>query len=103
MSHTDAWKQAFNDSAGALLPQYKQQCNHVEVLNDIALSLNMNEKKKGAIKTWVHVPHTDLGWRNVSVKDSEWTLLMQITEDNFNDMDRTMIQHVIDARPGKKR
>ena len=45
MSHTDEWKQAFNDSAGEVLPQYKQQCNHVEVLNDIALSLNMNEKK----------------------------------------------------------
>ena len=44
MSHTDAWKQTFNDSAGEVLPQYKQQCNHVEVLNDIALSLNMNEK-----------------------------------------------------------
>ena len=88
MSLGGAWKPAFKDRVG-------------EVRNDSALSLNSDDF--GVIKTWVHVPYSHLRWSSVQIKDEEWTLLMHIIKENVNDMDCTMMQQMIDARPGKKR
>ena len=50
MSLGDALKHAFNDRVGEVHPQYKQQCDNIEVLNDSALS--SKRFGIGAIKTF---------------------------------------------------
>ena len=84
---------------GEVHPQYKHQCTHIEVLNDAMLSLNSYEL--GAVKTWVHVPHTD--WSNILVKEAEWIMLMQVMKDILNDLVCTVILQIIEARPGKNK
>ena len=64
---------------GKVHPPYKQQ-----VLNDSALSFL--SYAVGAMKTWVHVPHSHPGWSSVSIEDQELALLMQIIKENINDM-----------------
>ena len=41
--------------------------------------------------------------RVVLIKDEDWTLLMQIIEENLNEMACIMLQQVIEAGPGRNK
>ena len=65
-------------------PQYKEQCNHMAVEDDGAFSLTSYDV--GAAKTCVHKHTTHAGWQEVSIKETEWTVLIQVIEEHLNPM-----------------
>ena len=47
------------------------------------------------------MPTTHPGSQEVDITEAEWTLLMQITKENLNDIDCIMVQ-MTEAKLGKK-
>ena len=50
------WRLALNDRVGQVLPQDKEQCTHLEVVDESSMVLKRYDV--GAVKTWVHLPKT---------------------------------------------
>ena len=46
---------------------------------------------------------THPGWQGESIKEAEWSVLMQTNEEHLNGMACIMAQQMIVARPVKKR
>ena len=61
----------------------KQQCHQIEVLNDSALSSNLD-------------------WCDVSAEDAEWTMILQIIKGHLNEMNCAIFEQLIEARQRKK-
>ena len=71
------------------------------VVDDSAFSLTSYDV--GAAKTWVHKHTLHAGWKEVSIKETKWKVLIQVIEEHLNAMDCIMAQQMVDARLSKKR
>ena len=99
MSMGEAWSIAFNDWVGRMQRHYEEQCMHLEVVDDSALSLK-HSYDVGAIKTWVCMPEAYPGSQEVAFKDAEWSTLIQVIKTNLCIMIQQMLQSSISKKKG---
>ena len=72
-------------------PQHKKACPTVDVL-DSALTLRSHDA--GSVRTWVHLHPSHPNWQEVSIKESEWTVLPDFIIDSLSEMDCLMMQQM---------
>ena len=96
MSMGDALKRTFSDRVAPVHPQNKKTCPNIDILKNSALTLKSHGA--GSDKTWVHLPPSHPIWQAVAIKEPEWTVLMEIIQDDFIEMDCLMIQQIAQAK-----
>ena len=78
---------------------YKNACPNFEVQDNSALTLKSQDA--GSAKTWAHPLHPN--WQDVSIKETEWTVLLEIIKDILSEMDSLIVQQMTQARATKKK
>ena len=100
LSMEDAWKTAFSDRWARVDPQYKKTYPKLEVLQNSALTLECQDA--GLVKTWVRLPPSHPNWQEVSFREPEWTVLMEIIARQLREIDCMVMQQMAQARARKK-
>ena len=97
MSMEDVWQRA---AVAQVDPQCKKPCPRQEVLEHRTLTVKSHDA--GSVKTLVNLPPSHPNWQEVSIREPEWTVLVEITKHNHSEMDCLMIQQMAQARASKE-
>ena len=69
--------------------KFQEQCPRLEVVGT-----SLKSSDAGSVKTWVHLLASHSNSQEPVFKETEWTVLMQITKDNLDEIDCLVRQHV---------
>ena len=82
-------------------PQFKNSCPKLEVLHSSAFTVQKKKNDAGTVSARVHLPPSHLNWLEVFMKEHEWTVRMDIIQENHTEIDCLMMQQMAQARASR--